>query len=98
MWVADWCIARWGVDPAASYRGRYDSRAGAEALTARGLVETISGVIGLAGKIDPDEGDVGVIEVQGRHVCAIWTGAHWLFRTPRGVGMTGGPALAVWGD
>lgn len=98
MWVADWCRIRWGIDPAADYRGRYDSRAGAEALIVQGLVDTVEPEIALKGKNSPAEGDIGVIDVNGRQVAAIWTGMHWLFRTPRGIGMTDRPAMAVWGD
>lgn len=98
MWVADWCIARWGFDPAADFRGRYDSREGAEALTGVGLIKVVKPHIPLPTKVMPAPGDVGIIEINGHQVAAIWSGAHWLFRTARGVGMTSQAAIIVWGD
>ncbi|RJL08407.1 DUF6950 family protein [Paracoccus siganidrum] len=98
IWAADWCLIRWGVDPAARYRGRYHDEAGALALTRAGLLATVGPEIPLRRKDAPAEGDIGVIEINGRQVAAIWSGAHWLFRTPRGIGMTSRAAIAIWGD
>lgn len=98
IWVADWCLIRWGVDPAARYRRRYHDEAGALALTQAGLLATVGPEIPLRRKDAPAEGDIGVIEINGRQVAAIWSGTHWLFRTPRGIGMTSRAAIAIWGD
>lgn len=98
IWVADWCLIRWGIDPAARYRGRYDDEAGALTLISAGLLETINPEIPLRRMDDPAEGDIGVIEIMGRQVAAIWSGRHWLFRTPRGIGMTSRSAIAIWGE
>lgn len=98
VWVADWCRLRWGIDPAESYRGRYSSETEALALTATGLAATVAPHVALRVKDAPDTGDIGVIEVAGRQVAAIWSGAHWLFRTQRGVGMARRAAIKVWGD
>ncbi|SMO78665.1 DUF6950 family protein [Paracoccus laeviglucosivorans] len=98
IWVADWCVLRWGIDPAARLRGKYDSETGALALTSCGLVVAVAPEIVLPRKVIPSEGDIGVIEFRGRQVSAIWSGSHWLFRTPRGVGMTRCAALSIWGD
>ena len=97
IWAADWCMIRWGFDPAADFRGTYDSREGAEALTAIGLIDTVEPCIPLLPKLRAADGDIGVIEVNGRQVAAIRSG-HWLFRTFRGVGMTDRPAIIAWGD
>ena len=98
IWVADWCSARWGIDPAARYRGRYSDEQGMAALISGGLLATVAPEIALPHKDAPDEGDIGVIEVAGRQVAAIWSGAHWMFRTPRGVSFARRDALAIWGD
>lgn len=98
IWVADWCIERWGADPAERFRGRYRSETEAMLLTASGLLETVAPEIRLRRKAAPAEGDIGVIEFRSRQVSAIWSGSHWLFRTPRGIGMARCKALAIWGD
>lgn len=97
MWVADWCFLRWGVDPAGDYRGTYDTQAGADALVAGGLIDRVSPHLTWAVKALPDPGDIGVIEVCGRQIAAIWTGKHWAFRTPAGVGFTPRAAICAWG-
>ena len=98
IWAADWCVIRWGFDPARRFRGRYDSERGAQMLTACGLALRVGPEIPLRVKPAPDDGDIGVIEVAGREVATIWSGPHWLFRTPRGVGMARRSAMIVWGD
>ena len=98
IWVADWCLIRWGYDPAARYRGRYADEAGMAALTGAGLLATVAPEIGLPRKDEPAEGDIGVIEVAGKQVAAIRSGPHWIFRTPRGVSFARRSALAIWGD
>lgn len=98
MWVADWCLERWGMDPAARYRGCYSDEAGAAAILAGGMLAVISPEIPFVPKQSAAEGDIGVIEIVGRQTAAISTGAHWMFRTPRGIGMAVRPALAIWGD
>ena len=100
IWVADWCIERWGSDPAARFRGRYCSETEALELTASGLLETVAPELSLRRKAAAAaaEGDIGVIEFRGRHVSAIWSGSHWLFRTPRGIALARCKAIAIWGD
>lgn len=98
IWPADWCLLRWGFDPAARFRGRYRSEAEAEALTAGGLLSTVAPEIALRRKAAAAEGDIGIIEVAGRQVGAIRSGRLWLFRTPRGIGMARRTAIAIWGD
>ena len=68
------------------------------ALTGAGLLATVAPEIGLPRKDEPAEGDIGVIEVAGKQVAAIRSGAHWIFRTPRGVSFARRSALAIWGD
>ncbi|MFG6083926.1 hypothetical protein ACEUZ9_000161 [Paracoccus litorisediminis] len=98
IWVADWCLLRWGFDPACRFRGRYRSAAGAHHLTACGLVVRVGPEIPLPRKPVAGDGDPGVIDITGRQVAAIRSGSHWLFRTPRGVGMARRDAIAIWGE
>lgn len=98
IWVADWCRLCWGLDPASRFRGTYGTEAEAEALTSEGLVALVAPEIPLLRKDRPEPGDIGVIEIADRQVAAIWTGRHWIFRTPRGVSMTRRGAIAIWGN
>lgn len=98
MWAADWCRLRWSFDPAAQFRGTYHDEAGAERMIAGGLIRLVGPHIALARKHAPAEGDLGVIEVLDREVAAVWSGEHWHFRKPHGVGLVRRPALAIWGD
>ena len=101
MWVSDWCIQRWRVDPALPFRGRYDDEAGAQALIdeAGSLIDLISPhMVFLTVKDVADDGDVGVIEVLGRQTSAIRVGDKWAFRTQAGVGFVDADPLIVWGD
>ena len=98
IWAADWCLLRWGFDPARRYRGRYDTERGARLLTACGLAVRVGPEIPLPVKAAPDAGDLGIIEVAGRQVAAIRSERHWLFRTPRGVGFAQREAIMIWGD
>lgn len=101
MWAADWCVARWGVDPAREFRGTYSTEAEVD-----GLVRAAGGLIGLvapqmdflAEKPDPAEGDVGVIDVLGRQTAGIFFGGKWAFRTRAGAGFIQRAPLIVWGD
>lgn len=100
-WAADWCVARWGIDPALPFRERYTTEAEAEALIAGagGLVELVRPQMRfLAEKIAADDGDVGVIAVLDRPTAAIRAGDKWAFRTQAGIGFVAAPALIVWGD
>lgn len=101
LWVADWCKLRWRVDPALSFRDRYDSEAGAQSLIDRAgsLIGLVSPHMAfLVQKNEADEGDVGVIEVLGRQTAAIRVGDKWAFRSPAGVGFVDAAPLIVWGD
>ncbi len=99
LWVADWCKARWGMDPAGAFRGRYSTQAEAERLTARGLAVTVRPYMTFAREKEAaDEGDVGVVIVDGKETSAIRAGGQWLIKTPLGVGAHDFLAVAIWGD
>lgn len=99
IWVADWCVIRFGHDPAAGFRGRYDDAAGAEALIAAGLATTITPCMTpMTRTASPARGDVGVIVMGGREVAAICTGPRWAFRTPRALAEAEAIPLISWSD
>ena len=99
MWVADWCIQRWGVDPAAAFRGRYRNEAEMLALTADGLLALVAPCMTFARLVDePQDGDVAVVEALGRQMGAIRVGPHWAIKTEGGIVFAGLHPLAVWGD
>lgn len=98
LWVADWCVERWGVDPAATFRGRYGSAEEAGVLTAAGLVETIRPFMGFAVETaEPQVGDVGVVEIDGKQTSAIRTEGGWTIKTPAGLGEKALSHLIAWG-
>lgn len=99
IWVADWCALHFGHDPAASFRGAYDDQAGAERLIAAVLADTIAPFMPpMRATLEPAPGDVGVIDIRGRQVAAIWTGRLWAFRTLRGLGEAPARAIIAWGS
>lgn len=97
LWVANWWVARHGEDPAAHYRGEYSTRDGAEWLTRRGLIETIDECVRDFRKDEAERGDIGVIEVIGRELAAIFTGSHWAVKTEAKLLMIKREPKAVWG-
>lgn len=99
MWVADWCVLHFGFDPAANFRGTYHDSAGAARLTASGLAATIAPHMAPLRATDaPLRGDVGIIDIRGQQVAAIWTGTRWAFRTVRGLGEVPARAIISWGE
>ena len=101
LWVADWCVVRWTVDPAASFRSRYTTQAEAEMLIEDGLAETIRPFMRFAVEKTADaaeDGDVGVVLVDGKETGAIRTGGLWAIKTAAGTGAADFPAVAIWGD
>ena len=99
IWVADWCLLRWGIDPAQGLRGAYATEAEARALTAPGLVATVAPRMqGLAVTHAPRPGDVGVILVRGDEVSAIRAaGQRWAFVTPGGLALARCDHVMAWG-
>lgn len=97
MWVADWCVLVTGRDPAAAWRGRYDSERGYLRMIARlpggliGMADRGAASVGIR-QIDPAAarpGDVGAI--RGRHrgrdvvALAIRGQQSWISKSLRGV-------------
>ena len=98
LWVADWCIHRWGFDPARRFRGRYSTGEAACLLMACGMITRVGPEIPLNVKAHADEGDIAVIRIMGKQVAALRSESYWAFRTVDGVGFVKGRALRIWGD
>lgn len=110
LFVADWVRLATGLDPAASWRGRYGSLREALRLTKGrgGFVEAISAEmdrLGFARTADPLPGDVGLVRApvgirDGRLVQqvvgAIRTGRLWSVKARRGVGGADFPLVVAW--
>ena len=104
LYLADWVKARHGFDPAAQWRGRYDT-----AEAAQSLIETYDGLYGLVaagleGHIDPRQGparpgDIAIVMPGRGHVpCgAILGGIGWAVLNRTG-GLWFGPhkPLKIW--
>lgn len=97
IWVADWCLEHWGVDPASRWRGVYDSEDGAAAIIGNGLFEFVSRDSGIPVRTEAREGDVAVIEIASHQIAAIRFGEKWAFRKPNGVGIVRAEPLMIWG-
>lgn len=98
MWVADWCILRFGFDPARMFRGTYSTEEQACDLVAGGLANLIAPFMApLREKREPEAGDVGVILLAGRETSAIFNGRDWAIRTQRGLFEGPLKPIKVWG-
>lgn len=97
LWPANWWVARYGEDPAAPYRGRYSTREEADALTGSDLIATIDGCIFQHRRKTPRRGDIGVVEVIGKELAAIFTGSHWAIKTEAKMLLIKREPKAIWG-
>lgn len=98
MWVADWCVIRFGHDPARMFRGTYGTEEQARDLVAGGLANLISPFMPpLREKTSPAPGDVGVILLAGRETSAIFNGKLWAIRTERGLFEGPLKPIKIWG-
>jgi hypothetical protein len=86
--IADWLVENGHPDPAAEWRGAYDSEASCRALLAGrggliGHVAACAAQIGLTPLHEPEFGCIAVIGSAvnpDRQWSAIWNGARWLVR------------------
>jgi len=106
LWPADWVQLSRGFDPAAQWRGRYDTESDALAFVEKsgGMVAMWQSVLAaLAPCADPNDGDVGVIMVHGSHGAVanggIFADRRWSFLAPSGLfraSIAPEHVLAVW--
>lgn len=103
MLVADWIVAKRGVDPVAFCRG-YDAAEAAALVQRWGPLPRAMGRVlrhlGIRMTTDPEPGDIAAIALDGAAHCAIRTGRGWVTRLESG-GLTLLPAsrvrlLAAW--
>lgn len=86
--IAEWVVENGHPDPAADWRGAYDSEASCRALLAArgdliGHVAACASVIGLTPLHEPEFGCIAVIgsaNTPDRQWGAIWNGARWLVK------------------
>jgi len=106
IFVADWALLRTGRDPAARWRGSYDSEAGAGLIldALGGLVPLLDEGLGADGWVstaDPVSGDIGAVEVRavdGRAALAgaVRTGGLWAVKAQSGLGLIRAAPAAAW--
>ncbi|MEC9018117.1 MAG: hypothetical protein VYC29_09410 [Pseudomonadota bacterium] len=83
---ADWLILCGLPDPMAKWRGAYDDEWSCAALIedAGGLLSLWIEALGQPENLEPEMGNVGVVQMWGHCAGAIFTGKRWAVRTTRG--------------
>lgn len=101
-WACGWIALRRGVDPSASWRGRYRTARGAALMLRRAggdLLAAASDAMaaaGLAVSAAPVAGDVGVVETSQGQALAIRTATGWAVKAPAGIAVAPFPCLRGW--
>ena len=89
LFCTDWVRIVTGVDPAARWRGSYDSEAGAQAII-DGFCDLSAlcdeGYSGILERCEPQDALVGVIKTPQGDRGAVRSGASWVILAERGVG------------
>lgn len=99
-WAADLMVAAGHRDPAAEFRGRYDSAFGCRRLVvaAGGLPQLIGRAMSGLSQSDRPEFGVAVIETGGQRACAILSAGRAVLKTGSGIWVPAAPrVLAAWG-
>lgn len=101
LFVCSWVLAQRGVDPMATWRGRYHTRTGAYRRIKKGggMVATVSAEMkaaGLAETNSPQPGDVGLIPMGTELALAIRTPIGWACKSPRGVAVMRTTPVKAW--
>ncbi len=103
LFCTDWVNAVTGADPAARWRGSYNSEAEAQAIIDGfgSLVKLCDeGYAGILERCEPELALVGVIISGEGDIGAIRSGKSWVFLTERGIGRVRldlANCLAAWG-
>jgi hypothetical protein len=102
LFMADWCRAMRGVDPAASLRGRYRTALGAMRHVRRlggfeAMARSLMAGCGFTTTEAPQPGDVGLVThpVVGP-VFAIRCALGWAVKSPEGVAVDEYPVAVAW--
>ena len=102
MVLADYVLDVTGIDGAAHLRGRYSSRAGAEAFgrLSEGHIAAVGDCAARAGLSRTDHpvaGDIGVLAVRDHEFAGLFLGDRWAVKTLDGVTFLARPkVLAAW--
>lgn len=105
MWLADWVLAKTGVDPGARLRGRYRTATGClRVLRQEGgvlaLVSRCAVAAGLPRTDEPRAGDIGVVRLLTasglQSVGAICTGPRWAALALDGLVSQPASPVAAW--
>jgi hypothetical protein len=103
LFCADWVWQVTGFDVGATWRGKYDTEAGAQEFidAAGGLVALFDqGTDGVLERCDPSRAQVGVIDTERGQAGAIRSGSFWVVLTEGGQGrvrIDRAVCLAAWG-
>lgn len=99
LWVADWCVVRFGYDPAASIRGTYQDEFGGRLLYGDDLAGFVAPFLDthLRRKQTPCSGDIAVIRAFGSEVSAIFEEPFWVAKTEAGLVHVRARAIMIWG-
>ena len=102
LFMSGWVLARRGVDPAASLRGRYRCHLGAARHIRRlGGMETMGRRLALAAGLpvtmDPRPGDIGLVrDPAAGPLFAIRTALGWAAKGPTGIALGAFPVIVAW--
>lgn len=98
--LADWSVAIGAGDPAAAYRGRYRTAAGAERIARRagGLAALVAREfepLGWTPVADPRAGDIGVVQASAE-AGGLCLGDRWAVLDPHGILVAPLSPIAAW--
>lgn len=101
LWVCDWIASVRGVDPMASWRGRYSTKRGAYRRIRRGggfqpTVRAEMAAVGLLETTEPKAGDIGMVQTYQGEALAIRTATGWACKSPRGLVVGQFSVLTAW--
>lgn len=102
LFMSGWVLARRGVDPAASLRGRYRCQLGAARHVHRlGGMEAMGRRLALAAglriTVDPQPGDIGLVrDPLAGPLFAIHTALGWAAKGPHGIALGAFPIIVAW--
>lgn len=103
LFCTDWVQELTGVDPAARWRGSYQSEAEAQAII-DGFGSLVAlcdeGYTGILERCDPEDALVGVIKSHSGDIGVIRSGLSWVMLTEHGIGRVRldlSVCLAAWG-
>lgn len=93
--AADACMAVSGKDPAAEYRGKYDSEIGAKRVLAKlSIAEALDAHFERVDLAFVQRGDV--VQMDDDAAGVVWAGVVWSVDKEKGIGMTNKTVRTAW--